>query len=149
MDVDTLFMESALKEAKKSLKKGEVPVGAVIVYRNKIIAKGHNLREKKQNALLHAEIVAINKACKRLKSWRLVDCTLYVTLEPCPMCAGAIINSRISGVVFGTRDPKAGASGSVIDLFSHPFNHKPSVASGVLENECSAILTNFFKKLRT
>lgn len=146
--MDELFMTEALKEAKKAEKKGETPVGAVIVRDGKIIARGHNLREKKKNALCHAEIVAINKACRRLSGWRLIGSTLYVTLEPCPMCAGAIVNSRIERVVFGAADKKAGSLGSVINFNNLPYNHKPEIKSGILEKECSEILTNFFKNLR-
>ena len=142
------YMKEALKEAKKAAEKLEVPVGAVIVHKDKIIAKGRNRRETSKNALFHAEIEAINNACKKLNSWRLLDCTLYVTLEPCPMCAGAIINSRISEVVYGAIDPKAGSCGSVTDLFSLPYNHKPIITGGILKDECAKILTEFFKNLR-
>lgn len=142
------YMKEALKEAKKAAEKLEVPVGAVIVHKDKIIAKGRNRRETSKNALFHAEIEAINNACKKLNSWRLLDCTLYVTLEPCPMCAGAIINSRISEVVYGASDPKAGSCGSVTDLFSLPYNHKPIITGGILKDECAKILTEFFKNLR-
>ena len=145
---DEKFMQKALIEAQKSAKEMEVPVGAVIVRENKIIARGRNRRETLKSAILHAETEAITKACKKLGSWRLLDCTLYVTLEPCPMCAGAIINSRISRVVYGTKDPKAGSCGTIINLFDLPYNHKPNLTCGVLENECSEILTIFFKELR-
>lgn len=141
-------MKEALKEAKKAAEESEVPVGAVIVHKDKIIARGRNRRETSKNALFHAEIEAINNACKKLNSWRLIGCTLYVTLEPCPMCAGAIINSRISEVIYGANDPKAGSCDSVTDLFSLPYNHKPIVTSGVLKDECAKILTEFFKNLR-
>ena len=141
-------MKEALKEAKKAAEELEVPVGAVIVHKDKIIAKGRNRRETSKNALFHAEIEAINNACKKLNSWRLIGCTLYVTLEPCPMCAGAIINSRISEIIYGANDPKAGSCGSVTDLFSLPYNHKPVVTGGILKDECAEILTNFFKNLR-
>ena len=147
-NLDEKFMLEALKEAKKAELENEVPVGAVIVFENKVIAVGKNQREISKNALSHAEIEAINNACKFLQSWRLLGCTLYVTLEPCPMCAGAIINSRISRLVYGAKDKKAGSCGSVINLFDLPFNHKPEITSGVLEKECSDILTEFFKKLR-
>ncbi len=147
-DYDEKFMLEALKEAKKSADELEVPVGAVIVYENEIVARGRNHRETHKNALSHAETEAIFKACEELGSWRLLNCTLYVTLEPCPMCAGAIINSRIPTVVYGTKDPKAGSCGTVINLFDLPYNHKPKLIGGVLESECSAILTNFFKELR-
>jgi tRNA(adenine34) deaminase len=146
--MDELFMKEALKEAKKAEKIGETPVGAVIVRDGKIIARGYNKRETKKNALCHAEIMAINKACKKLGGWRLIDSTLYVTLEPCPMCAGAIVNSRIERVVFGATDKKAGSLGSIVNLGDLPYNHKPEILSGVLEKECGEILTNFFKKLR-
>lgn len=142
------YMKEALKEAKKAAEELEVPVGAVIVHKDKIIAKGRNRRETSKNALFHAEIEAINNACKKLNSWRLIGCTLYVTLEPCPMCAGAIINSRISEIIYGANDPKAGSCGSVTDLFSLPYNHKPVVTGGILKDECAEILTNFFKNLR-
>ena len=148
MNNHTEYMKEALKEAKKAAEKLEVPVGAVVVYKNEIIARGRNRREFSKNALFHAEIEAINNACKKLNSWRLIDCTLYVTLEPCPMCTGAIINSRISEVVYGAKDPKAGSCESVINLFSLPYNHKPKVTSGILKEECSGILSDFFKKLR-
>lgn len=142
------YMKEALKEAKKAAEELEVPVGAVIVHKDKIIARGRNRRETSKNALFHAEIEAINDACKKLNSWRLINCALYVTLEPCPMCAGAIINSRISEVIYGASDPKAGSCDSVTDLFSLPYNHKPIVTSGVLKDECAKILTEFFKNLR-
>lgn len=142
-------MHYALKEAQKAYKKGEVPIGAIIVKDNRIIAKAHNLREKKGSAIAHAEILAIEKACKKLNGWRLIDCDLYVTLEPCPMCAGAIIQSRIQRLIIGTTDPKAGVAGSVVDLFNvEKFNHKVEVISGVLQEECSIILKDFFKELR-
>lgn len=141
-------MKKALERAKKAASKGEVPIGCVIVKDGRIIASGYNKREEKKNSLLHAEMVAINSACKKLDAWRLCDCTLYVTLEPCPMCAGAIINSRIKRVVFGASDPKAGAFGSVVNLNEYPFNHKCLISSGVLGEECAAILSAFFRKLR-
>lgn len=142
------FMKRALKLAEKSASEGEVPVGAVIVKDGEIIATGRNKREKKNNALHHAEIEAINKACKKLGQWRLLDCVMYVTLEPCPMCAGAIINSRIRKVYYGAKDPKAGACGSVVNLFDLGFNHKPELISSVLEEDCSEVLKTFFKNLR-
>lgn len=145
---DEKFMSEALKEAEKSAKELEVPVGAVIVFGNKIIARGRNRREINKNALYHAETEAIFEACKKLDSWRLINCTLYVTLEPCPMCAGAIINSRILRVVYGAKDPKAGSCGTLINLFDLPYNHRPLLSSGILENKCSEMLTNFFKNLR-
>ncbi len=145
---DEKFMRKAIIEAQKSAKEMEVPVGAVIVRENKIISRGRNRRETLKNSILHAETEAIIKACKKLGSWRLLDCTLYVTLEPCPMCAGAIINSRIARVVYAAKDQKAGSCGSVINLFDLPYNHKPNLTSGILEDECSRVLTNFFRELR-
>lgn len=142
------FMKRALVLAEKSASEGEVPVGAVIVKDGKVIATGRNKREGKKNALHHAEIEAINRACKKIGQWRLLDCDVYVTLEPCPMCAGAIINSRIRKVYYGAKDPKAGACESIVKLFDLGFNHKPELISGVLEQACSEVLKNFFKKLR-
>lgn len=145
---DIYFMRQAIKRAKKAASIGEVPIGAVIVKDNKIISSGYNKREKKNNSLLHAEIIAINRACKKLDAWRLEDCTLYVTLEPCPMCAGAVINSRIKRVVFGGYDSKAGVYGSVFNIADYAFNHKYEVTGGVLKEECTALLSDFFKQLR-
>ena len=143
------FMRKALAEAKKAAEKLESPIGAVLVYHGEIIARGHNTRETKQTALGHAELEVIRKGCKKLNSWRLCDCELYVTLEPCAMCAGAIIQARIKTLYFGAKDLKAGAAGSVVDLFSvEKFNHHVEVYSGVLELECSKILSNFFTELR-
>jgi tRNA(adenine34) deaminase len=142
------FMKEALKLAEISESEGEVPVGAVVVCDGEIVGTGRNRRETEKNALCHAEIEAINNACKKLGGWRLFKCDLYVTLEPCPMCAGAIINSRIKNVYFGASDYKNGACGSVVNLFNLDFNHKPSYEKGVLETECGEILTRFFKKLR-
>ncbi len=142
------FMKAALKEAQKAAMEGEVPIGCVIVKGDQIIARGRNAREKKKNALLHAETVAIDKACKKLKGWRLWECDLYVTLEPCPMCTGAIINSRIKRVFIGAMDPKAGAMGSVVDLTDFPFNHKPEIQTGLLAQESQALLKEFFQNLR-
>ena len=141
-------MSSALEEAEIAFSKGEVPVGAVIVKDGKIIARGHNMREQKQNALSHAEMEAINNACKTLGSWRLDGCEMYVTLEPCPMCTGAIINSRISTLIFGAFDSKAGSVDSVINLCDYPYNHKVEIYGGIMEDECQEILQKFFKKLR-
>ena len=141
-------MKLALARARAAARCGEVPIGAVIVKDGEIIATGRNMRETRNNALLHAEIVAIDRACKKLDRWRLHDCTLYVTMEPCPMCAGAIVNSRIKKVVYGCYDKKAGALGSVFNLSDYPLNHRYEVVGGVLENECSAILSDFFKELR-
>ena len=141
-------MKAALTEAKKAYMIAEVHVGAVIVYNNKIIARGHNTRETNQSVLGHAEINAIKKASKKIGSWRLEDCDIYVTLEPCPMCSGAIIQSRIKNLYFGAYDLKGGACGSVLNLFEHPFNHKVNVTGGVMEMECSRIIKDFFKELR-
>ena len=141
-------MRKALDLAQQSFSELEVPVGAVVVKDNKIISTGRNRRELGKNALYHAEIEAIDGACKILNSWRLSDCDLYVTLEPCPMCAGAIINSRVKRLIFGAKDPKAGSCGSVVNLFNLPYNHKPEIISGVLEADCSKALKNFFKFLR-
>ena len=146
---DIQFMKEALKQAAIAEAEGEVPVGAVIVKDGQIISTGRNRREKQKNALCHAEIEAIGNACSTLGGWRLPGCTLYVTLEPCPMCAGAIINSRIERVVFGAYDNKNGCCGSVTDLFSFPFNHFPKSEGGVLEKECGDILSSFFKRLRS
>ena len=148
MENDTLYMQSAIEAAKLSALEGEVPVGAVVVRDGEIIAVGRNRRELGKNALYHAEIEAIDNACKALGGWRLMGCTLYVTLEPCPMCAGAIINSRIERLVFGARDKKAGSCGSVVNLFDLPYNHKPALLGGILEDECASLLTEFFKDLR-
>jgi len=142
------FLQAAITAAQYALKKDEVPIGAVIVRDGRIIAKGFNLKESKRDPLAHAEIIAIRKAAKKLKSWRLCGCTLYVTLEPCPMCAGAIINSRIDEVVFGAYDPKAGAFGSVYDLAQGRLNHKPRITGGVLQQECSKLLTDYFQNKR-
>ena len=142
------YMREALAEARAADAEGEVPVGAVIVRNGEIVGRGRNGREGLKNALAHAEVVAIGEACERLGGWRLWDCDLYVTLEPCPMCAGAIVTARIRNVYFGAWDPKAGCFGSVIDFNELPFNHKPEIISGVLEEECSTILTEHFKRLR-
>lgn len=145
---DLDFMNEALKLAKVSYAEGEVPVGAVVTCDGKIVGKGRNRREAAKNALSHAELKAINEACKTLGGWRLWQCDLFVTLEPCPMCAGGIINSRIKRVVFGAYDAKNGACGSVTDLFSMSFTHKPEVFGGFEEDRCAALLTDFFKELR-
>ena len=143
------FMKEALKEAAKASSKGEVPVGAVVVKDGKIIGRGHNLTESKQSALTHAEMMAMSKAAKKLKSWRLIDCDLYVTLEPCTMCAGAIVLSRLKGLVYGTTDPKAGAVDSTARVMENKnLNHRVEVTSGVLREECSNVLTTFFKEVR-
>ena len=144
------FMKEALKEAKKAYEKLEVPVGAVIVKDNKIIARAHNLKETKYDTTKHAEILAIQKASKKLNSWRLIDCEMYVTLEPCSMCAGALINSRIKKVYIGASDEKTGAVGSVFNLLEdYTFNHKVEYEKGVLKDECEGILKEFFKELRS
>ena len=145
---DRDYMAQALSLAAEAAAEGEVPVGAVIVRNGEMIASGRNRRETGKNALYHAELEAIDAACKKLGGWRLPGCTLYVTLEPCPMCAGAIINARIDRVVFGASDPKAGSVGSVTDLFTFPYNWKPEVRAGCMEDECAALLKEFFKKLR-
>ncbi len=145
---NTVFMQEALCLAKEAALEGEVPVGAVVTIGNKIIGRGRNRREKGKNALCHAEIEAINEACKRLGGWRLWECDLYVTLEPCPMCAGAIINARIQKVIFGAYDKKNGACGSVVNLFNADFSFKPQYISGFMEKECADILKDFFKNLR-
>ncbi|HEY9063144.1 MAG TPA: tRNA adenosine(34) deaminase TadA [Pseudobacteroides sp.] len=143
------YMLQAYKEALRAYAKLETPVGAVIVFEGKIIARGYNTREQTQDPTQHAEIIAIKKAAKKLGSWRLIDCDLYVTLEPCPMCAGAIIQSRIKNVYYGAADPKAGAAGSVIDIFTiEKFNHKVNVFGGIMEHECSEVLRKFFRELR-
>lgn len=143
------YMQEALKEAKKAAALGEVPIGAVIVYKDEIIARAHNLRETTQNALTHAESMAIQEACKKVGSWRLEETTLYVTLEPCPMCAGAILQSRIPRVVYGARDIKAGCVDSLYRLLNDArFNHECTVTEGVMAEECGQILTDFFKALR-
>lgn len=146
--MDKKFMLEALKQAKKAAKMGEVPVGAVIVKDGEIIAVGRNEREAKQNALSHAEIEAINNACKSLGSWRLDGCEMYVTLEPCPMCAGAIINSRIKTLIFGAYDSKMGSIDSVINLCDYPYNHKVEVYGGIMEDACLSLLKDFFEELR-
>ena len=145
---DSGFMNEALALARLAASEGEVPVGAVVTRNGEIVGRGRNRREKQKNALAHAEIEAINEACRALGGWRLWQCDLYVTLEPCPMCAGAIINSRIKKVVFGAYDPKNGACGSVTDLFAADFNHKPECTGGFCETECAALLSDFFKDLR-
>jgi tRNA(adenine34) deaminase len=146
---DDEFMREALKEASKAARQGEVPVGAVVVKDGKVIGRGHNLTEKKQSALTHAELVALGKASKKLKSWRLIDCDLYVTLEPCTMCAGAIVLSRIRNLVYGTTDPKAGAVDSTARVMENEkLNHRVKVTRGVLKEECAGVLTDFFKEVR-
>ena len=146
--MDEKYMKEALRLAKKAAAMGEVPVGAVVVQNDRIIARGYNRREMDQNGLAHAELTAMHRDCKKLGSWRLEGCTLYVTLEPCPMCTGAIINTRVERVVMGASDPKGGAMGGVTDLLAHPWNHHPQVTKGVLEQQCGEILRSFFKELR-
>ena len=151
METTEFYMYKALELSKKAFDIGEVPVGAIVVHRptGKIIGEGFNMREYGKNSLAHAELIAINQASKYLGGWRLVGCDLYVTLEPCPMCTGAIINSRIENLYFGAYDLKAGSISSKINLFSLGYNHKPdNVIGGILELECSKILSNFFKKIR-
>lgn len=148
MDTHEKYMKLAIREAKKSAQEGEVPVGCVIVKDGEIIAKGRNRREGKKSALAHAEIEAIGRACKALGGWRLWQCELYVTLEPCPMCAGAIVNARIPRVFYGCPDPKGGAAGGVFNLFEMPKLFKPEAVGGIMESECSALLRDFFASLR-
>ncbi len=147
-DNDIKYMQIALDEARVAAAEGEIPVGAVIVKDGEIIATAHNNREATGDATGHAELLAIRRACEALGGWHLEKCTLYVTLEPCPMCMGAIINSRLGRVVFGAKDAKAGACGSVIDLRSYPLNHKPQVEHGFMKEECASVLSDFFKSKR-
>ncbi|MFU8792589.1 MAG: nucleoside deaminase [Acholeplasmataceae bacterium] len=142
------FMQAALKEAEKARIKNEVPVGAVVVLDDKIIARGHNLREKTQSFHAHAEFIAMLKASKKLKSWRLDQCEVYVTMEPCPMCAGAMIQSRVKKVYYATKDLKSGVAHSIINLFDYPFNHHVDTESGILQESSESILKTFFKTLR-
>lgn len=141
-------MREALALAREAAREGEVPVGAVVVTEGRIVGAGRNRRETGKNALCHAELEAIDAACKTLGGWRLWQCGLFVTLEPCPMCAGAIINARIPRVVYGAKDPKSGSCGSVVNLFELPYNHKPELTGSVLEAECAQLLTEFFQKIR-
>ncbi len=146
---DKKYMKQALKQAKKAAAIGEVPIGCVIVYQDKIIARGYNRRNTEKSTLAHAEIIAVKKAGKKLGDWRLEGCTMYVTLEPCPMCAGAIVQARIPRVVIGAMNPKAGCAGSIIDLLQErQFNHMAEKTTGVLLEECSSIMKEFFKDLR-
>ena len=145
---DIFYMQQALALAREAFDEGEVPVGCVIGQGDEIVGRGRNRREGDKNALAHAEIEAINDACRHLGGWRLWDCTLYVTLEPCPMCAGAIINARLRRVVYGAADAKAGSCGSVCNLFSMDYNHHPTVETGICEAEASELLTAFFQNLR-
>ena len=149
MTLEEKNMKAAIKQARKAEALGEVPIGCVIEYEGKMIARGYNRRIVDKTVLAHAEILAIRKACRRMGDWRLEGCTMYVTLEPCPMCAGAIVQARIPKVVIGCMNPKAGCAGSVLDMFHEPgFNHQVEVESGVLQEECSQMLTEFFKDLR-
>ena len=148
MTTDEKFMHRALELAGEAALEGEVPVGAVVVREGQIVGEGRNRREKSRNALSHAELEAIDAACKTLGGWRLWQCDLYVTLEPCPMCAGAIINARLRRVIYGAADPKAGSFGSVIDFNALPYNHKPKLVPGVLQTECAGVLSDFFAALR-
>ena len=143
------YMAEALRQAKKAAMIEEVPIGCVIVHENKIIARGYNRRNKDASTLAHAEIIAIKKASKKLGDWRLEECTMYVTLEPCPMCAGAILQSRIKKVIYGAKDPKGGCIDSCMKMYeTKGFNHYPEVLSGILDEECASLLTNFFRKKR-
>lgn len=146
---DIIFMQAALEEAGKAAEKLEVPIGAVLVVDGEIISRAHNLRETEQSAVAHAELMAIEEACKKLGTWRLEDATLYVTLEPCPMCSGAIILSRVKRVVYGAFDPKGGCAGTFMNLLTDGrFNHQSEVTAGILAQECGDILSNFFRELR-
>lgn len=148
-NIQEKYMREALRQAKKAYALGEVPIGCVIVHEGKIIGRGYNRRNTDKNTLSHAEITAINKASKKIGDWRLEDCTLYVTLEPCQMCAGAIVQARIPEVVMGCMNPKAGCAGSILNILDMPeFNHQVAVTKGVLEEECSRMLKDFFTKLR-
>ncbi len=146
---DEYFMKEAMKEAKKAEDLGEVPIGAIIVYEGEIIARAHNLRESDQNALAHAELLAIDQACKKVGSWRLENTTLYVTLEPCPMCSGAIVLSRVNRVVYGAPDPKGGCAGTLMNLLQDSrFNHQCELTPGVLAEDCGQMLSHFFRMIR-
>lgn len=147
---DEMYMKRALELARLAAAEAEVPVGAVVVKKSsgEIVGEGYNRREFGKSPLAHAEIIAIDQASRKLGGWRLVDCALYVTLEPCPMCTGAIINARVERLVYGASDLKAGSCGSVVDLFAYPYNHIPEIERGVLADECAAVLSEFFRKLR-
>ena len=146
---DEYYMREALKEADEAIKSGEVPIGCVIVYNGQIIGRGHNLRNSRKNPLCHAEITAINEAAGFIGDWRLEDCTLYVTVEPCPMCAGAIVQARIPRVVFGTRNVKAGCAVSILNILNEPrFNHQVEITEGILREECAEPMSRFFKRFR-
>ena len=149
LNTDEKYMKLAIKQAQKAFDLGEVPIGCVIVYEGKVIGRGYNRRNTDKNTLAHAEITAINKASKKIGDWRLEDCTLYVTLEPCQMCSGAIVQARIPKVVIGCDNPKAGCAGSILNILNHPaFNHQVDTVKGVLEEECSRMLKEFFSDLR-
>lgn len=149
MTKEEKYMKEAIRQAKKAAVLNEVPIGCVIVYRDEIIARGYNRRNVDKNVLAHAEIIAIRKACRKMGDWRLEDCTMYVTLEPCPMCAGAIVQARIPKVVIGCMNPKAGCAGSVLDIFHQDrLNHQVEAETGLLGEECSGLLKSFFKALR-
>ena len=149
MTVEERYMKEAIKQAKKAYAIDETPIGCVIVYEDRIIARGYNRRNTDKSTLAHAEITAIKKACKKLGDWRLEGCTLYVTLEPCPMCAGAIVQSRIDRVVVGSMNPKAGCAGSVLNILqTEGFNHQVEIETGILGEECSQMLSSFFRELR-
>lgn len=149
MTQEERYMKEAIRQARKAWALGDVPIGCVIVYEDKIIARGYNRRMADKNTLSHAEILAIRKACRKVGDWRLEDCVMYITLEPCPMCAGAIVQARIPKVVIGSMNPKAGCAGSVLDLLHQPgFNHQVEVETGVLQEECASLLKDFFKSLR-
>lgn len=149
MSIDEKYMRQAMKLAQKAASLGEVPIGCVIEYQGKVIGRGYNRRKTDKSTLAHAEIIAIKKACKKIDDWRLEECTLYVTLEPCQMCAGAIVQARIPKVVIGCMNPKAGCAGSILNILQVPqFNHQVETVYGVLEEECSTMLTEFFKSLR-
>lgn len=149
MTTDEKYMKEAIRQAKKAAAIGEVPIGCIIVYEDKIIGRGYNRRMVDHTVLAHAEILAMKKACKKMGDWRLEGCTMYITLEPCPMCAGAIVQARIPRVVVGSMNPKAGCAGSVMNLLQEPgFNHQVELEKGILEEECSAMLKEFFKALR-
>jgi tRNA(adenine34) deaminase len=148
-EIDQYYMREAISEAKKAEELEEVPIGAVVVLNGEIIARAHNLRESKQSAVAHAELLAIEEACQKVGSWRLDNAVLYVTLEPCAMCSGAIILSRVKKVVYGAKDPKGGCAGTFMNLLQDPrFNHRCDLISGVLEEECGGLLTNFFRRIR-
>lgn len=149
MSVQEKYMKQAIKLAEKAAELGEVPIGCVIEYQGKVIGRGYNRRTTDKSTLAHAEIIAIKKACKKMGDWRLEDCTMYVTLEPCQMCAGAIVQARVKKVVIGCMNPKAGCAGSILNVLQmDAFNHQVEIERGVLEEECSRMLTSFFKSLR-